>query len=91
MTFKIERTSDPILNPGKPCDRAYSKRVVSYQKTDRVRDVDGRFINQATLVYKNQWFIEIESLQDLLDLVKEVGNDLIIGENSIEIYDGYRE
>lgn len=38
----------------------------------------------------NKYTIEINTLEDLQELIKEVG-DIIIGESEIEIYDDYRE
>lgn len=38
----------------------------------------------------NEWHIAINSLQDLQNLIAEVGS-VIINEEEIEIYDGYRE
>ena len=37
-----------------------------------------------------RWKIDIKSLQDLYELINEVGR-IIIDEDSIEIYDDYRE
>ena len=39
---------------------------------------------------ENEWHIEINSLQDLQNLISEVGR-IIINKEEIEIYDGYRE
>lgn len=47
----------------------------------------------------NHWYcqdnrgndIEINLLEDLFELKKLFGHELIIGDNYIEIYDGYRE
>lgn len=38
----------------------------------------------------SEYIIEINTLEDLQELIKEVG-DIIIGESTIEIYDDYRE
>lgn len=40
---------------------------------------------------KKDIFIEINTIDELLELRKLVGKELIINENEIEIYDGYRE
>ena len=37
------------------------------------------------------WYIDINSLEELQSLIKEVGHSVIVGEDHIEIYDGYRE
>lgn len=39
---------------------------------------------------ENFWCIDVENLKELVDLSNEFG-ELIITENSIEIYDDYRE
>ena len=38
-----------------------------------------------------QWYIEINTIEELMAFKREVGVPIIIGSNSIEIYDGYRE
>ena len=40
---------------------------------------------------KRIWHIDINSLEELQSLIKEVGHSVIVGEDRIEIYDGYRE
>jgi hypothetical protein len=37
------------------------------------------------------WFIEINTLEELMNLQKEVNSNLIINDGTIEIYDDYRE
>jgi hypothetical protein len=37
------------------------------------------------------WFIDINTIQELVKLQIVVGHNLIFSENEIEIYDGYRE
>ena len=98
MTFKIERTSGDWTHPAKPCKKAYQKRVFWYTKQERIRDEKGKFATQETTIYHDEWFIDIETLQDLLDFIKEIDEEVIIyctstskGEYVIEIYDDYRE
>ena len=38
-----------------------------------------------------EWFIEINSLEELIAFAKEVRYELVVTENSIEIYDDWRE
>ena len=40
---------------------------------------------------KVRWEVEINTLEELLDLLKEAGYELIISDGYIEIYDDYRE
>lgn len=54
---------------------------------------EGAYLHKAgTLEYgkENEWHIAINSLQDLQNLIAEVGSIIINNEN-IEIYDDYRE
>ena len=37
------------------------------------------------------WTIEINTLEDLHALIDEVGCEVIVGKDTIEIYDSYRE
>lgn len=37
------------------------------------------------------YYIEINNLEDLNELIREVGCSVVIDEDSIEIYDDYRE
>lgn len=41
--------------------------------------------------HENIWAIEINSLDDLLNLQKEVDAPIILFSSKLEIYDGYRE
>lgn len=38
-----------------------------------------------------QWYIDIDSLEDLQELIEEVKCSLIESKETIEIYDAYRE
>lgn len=38
-----------------------------------------------------QWYVEIDTLEELQQLQKEVKTPLIVGVETIEIYDSYRE
>jgi hypothetical protein len=38
-----------------------------------------------------KWFIEIDTLEDLMALRERVGDDLVLGGDSITIYDDYME
>lgn len=37
------------------------------------------------------WFVDIESLEDLHNLINEVGSAIILDDTSVEIYDDFRE
>ena len=37
------------------------------------------------------WVVDINTLEDLLSLKESVGEELIVGDGYIEIYDDYRE
>lgn len=47
--------------------------------------------NEVNLWGDKQWYIEINTIEELMAFKQEVGFAIIIGNNSIEIYDGYRE
>lgn len=47
--------------------------------------------NEVDLFGNKQWYIEINTIEELMAFKREVGVSIIIGSNSIEIYDGYRE
>lgn len=37
------------------------------------------------------WFVNVETLEQIQDIIKETGHPVIISKDSIEIYDDYRE
>ena len=81
MLFEIYRTSDRgLFEQPKPCKNAI-------KRTYRVKPWD--FLD--TMEEGVDWLIEINTLDELLDLRKEVGEELIIGDGTIEIYDTRRE
>jgi hypothetical protein len=103
MTFKIGKTSDPYGNdqpaPGavlatpeiKPC-RA---RDVGHMACDCGRSgCYGAPPDAKQDGQHREWTIEINSLEQLLELVKETGH-IVISEDDgafgIEVYDDYRE
>lgn len=76
MIFRITKSSDYLhIDQPKPCKNA--KKIVEI-------DPVGHF-------EKVRWEIEINTLEELLDLLKEADNELIISDGYIEIYDAYRE
>lgn len=89
MIFKISRTSQWFYGEDKPpCDKAFIKEFERYMGANKIQDKD--------------WFIELNTLEDLLNLKEEIGENIIISdylfrynnidvEYSIEIYDDYRE
>lgn len=97
MKFKIERTTGPWWGDENfknrpPCDEAVLCSsligVCSY-----IHDENGKrilFENGKTRT-KYWWEVEINTLEDLLELQKKLGYELIVYEDTIEIYDSYRE
>lgn len=76
MTFRIFKTSDYLhTDQSKPCKNA--KKIVEMDSLSRYEII--------------RWEVEINTLEELLDLQKEVGEELIISDGYIEIYDDYRE
>lgn len=54
-------------------------------------DENGRFIRIEEPTYKRVGYVAIDSLERLLELSKALDRPLLIENNIIEIYDGYRE
>lgn len=89
MIFGIKRTSQWFFEEDvAPCDKAFIKEFERYVGADKIQDKD--------------WFIELNTLEDLLNLQEEIDEDIIISDyyytynsidvkHSIEIYDDYRE
>lgn len=76
MIFRITRTSDYwYTDQPKPCKNA--KKIVEMDPVWHCENV--------------HWDVEINTLEELLDLLKEEGHELIISDGYIEIYDDYRE
>lgn len=90
MIFRIERSSDPLRNAPKPCQKAIEKTEMLTKKV-KIHDENGNMIWQEFGFESKYWEIEINTLDDLLALKKEVSYDLIICDDGIEIYDSYRE
>ncbi len=83
MTFIVFRTSSPMYEregfEKYPCDGAY---IVDHRPTF----VDG----SGNILYDNTYELEVDSLSDLVDLSKIYG-EIIIDNNTLEIYDDFRE
>lgn len=78
MTFRITKTSNHLhTDQPKPCKNA--KKIVEMDSLWRYE------------IIRWEWEVEINTLEELLDLQKEVGEELIISDEYIEIYDAYRE
>lgn len=102
MTFKISRTSQwHFLKDNPPCKNAVIGNE-DYEYVTSILDENGKRITQTSTRTKNIWTIEINTLEDLMALKREVNeNDnkiqvgLIIFDDDvmpeIEIYDTYRE
>lgn len=89
MIFEIKRTSQWFSGEDKPPhDKAFIKEFERYVGANKIQD--------------KGWFIELNTLEDLLNLQEEMGEKIIISdylfrynnigvEHSVEIYDDYRE
>lgn len=102
MVFKISRTTDWGFEKNNPPCKNAVVGVEEYQFKERVFDENGKRIWQSTPRKRDIWTIEINTLEDLMALKKEVSEERKIGliifdgddENGmpeIEIYDDYRE
>ncbi len=78
-----------------PClvDFGFDTKEKIYPKTTRVRDERGNYITQNDFVTVREPVIEINTLEELLELIRLVDEEIIINNDPavIEIYDGYRE
>lgn len=68
-------------------------------KVERTSDYGGSKERPCKKAYKEGcdewgipfWYIDINTLEELHELIEEVRNPVIISNEHIEIYDGYRE
>ena len=97
MRFRIGRSSDSIINFNEtpPCKNAF---IVEEQMPilDSTRDDNNKWIQCDTLKIRivNHWGVDINTLEELLELQKEVEHPLIVSYDDtleIEIYDDWRE
>ena len=80
MQYYVDRTSDWV-GEEKPCKKAYKEtQPFEIFRGDELVRVD----------YRDVWCIDINTLEELLELIEEVGR-IIINGSSIEIYDTWRE
>ena len=77
MKFQIYSTSDGFGN------------TLRSNQVDKLRTKFN--VNLVEKKMGNMYEIEIKTLEDLLDLYRLTGCPLIVDEESIEIYDDYRE
>ena len=82
MRFRIGRSSDPLINFNEipPC-----KNAVIVEEQDMVRE---------KIRYVPHWEVDINTLEEFLELQKEVEHPLIVSSDDtleIEIYDDWRE
>lgn len=103
MTFKVSRTSQWRFDKKRPPCKNAVHTVEEYEFRQRIFDENGKRIWQSSPRTRDIWTIEINTLEDLMALKKEVNEakwqvGLIIfdgddenGMPEIEIYDDYRE
>lgn len=88
MLFKLTRTSLLFNERKKPLD---DERVFEKKKT--YTETDGK--RKFNLSESAGWFIELNTLEELIELMNQVEDELIITSEddmlTIEIYDYYRE
>ena len=80
MKFKIMRASHTVIDdeinyPGPDVKNAYKEVRIPYEGSDEVTD----------------WYVDVNTLEELIELRKEVGYDLIFNEDEIWICDDYME
>ena len=101
MTFKIEATSvwndeDAIKSYPQLSDFAFRCDEEERPRRITIRDDEGQLMWQQVGSYiEKQPKIEINTLEELINLLNSVDTPIIIAKEadglSIEIYDGYRE
>ena len=99
MKFRITSTNwwkpDEIIK-WHPYLKNFGYEVVTIResKSTRIRDEKGEFISQIDYRETKVPYIQIDSVERLLELHEQSTHELVIGiekEPFIEIYDGYRE
>ena len=97
MRFKIYRTGEEYnSNAPSPCKNAIKVDIeleeVRYRTDENEKRKLIKYLTGKTIT-SSHWEIELNTLEDFINLQKEVENPLIFfGEDdSIEIYDDYRE
>lgn len=91
MVFSISRTSQYNFDKNKPpCKNATIKQKLE-DRTTYVDDENGVRIREHTEVAVNYWAIEINTLDELMNLIREVKEEIIVSDGDIEIYDSCRE
>lgn len=99
MKFKITATSSVYGDPeklieGYPCLENFGYELEEYEELKRyyIRDENGRRIKmEYGIETKYTPYVRIDSIEQLVELTKAVGNPLVFSEDEIEIYDSYRE
>lgn len=86
--FKIRRASN-CLDETQPCERA--EQLPVNHPAFEVPQAWGEGVHQIAARTTLEWFIRIDTLEELIELVREVKSDLIFDEDSIVIHDDYME
>lgn len=95
MEFKIVSVEYKVeeLLEHYPCldNYGFVIRQAKVPRKIRIWDDEGKPLTQIHPMLINYAVVQINSLSELLDLRSALDEDLIIKEDTIEIYDGYRE
>ena len=105
MKFEITRTSQWNSDETPPCEGAIQEveEITNTYKMEKdLSYYEGYFFNVRTFTEngvkmieltdkKLRWYLEINSLEELMDFQKKEGSSVILSDNTIEIYDDYRE
>lgn len=101
MKFRISATSiwkdeDVKLIEEYPCLKEFGYTVEPKNKTHKtaILDENGNLIYQDTPYVDKTPYIHINNIEELMNLMRLTGHEIVVDneyENSIEIYDGYRE
>ena len=77
-----------------PCLKEYGfelEKIVTKYTRGTVQDDEGNTLEVERCKVSYKPYIIINSLEELMKFIKDVDNELVIREDYIEIYDGYRE
>lgn len=96
MTFKVRKASGNYLygNAQKPCTNATQcTEIREIVKNSLIEDENRNRILQRKTVTEERvvWKIDINTIEELIELIKEAENPLIVYEDEIMIYDDYVE
>ena len=68
-----------------------SRVTVADEVIHRSKSLLERRPDMTATYIETRWYLELHNLAELCDFIKDVRSEVIVGQEWIEIYDGYRE